>query len=67
MHQSIFEEATQTGFAKALLRQELARQGEAKLGHVALVLVGRWSHRKESGHSPDISCSLYIQTLNVEA
>lgn len=58
-HKSEFEEAIQTGFAKDLLRQELTQQREARLGHVALILVGRGSHRKEFGHSP-ISCSLYI-------
>lgn len=58
-HSSEFEEVTQTGLAKALLRQELARQREAKLGRIALILVGRWSNGKEFGHLSDSSCSLY--------
>ncbi|KAG7336041.1 hypothetical protein KOW79_000734 [Hemibagrus wyckioides] len=41
-----FEEASQTGFAKALLRQELVRQRETKLAHVALILVRREALRR---------------------
>lgn len=40
LHRSEFKEATQTGFAKALLRQEHIRQREADLGHVAFIMVG---------------------------
>ncbi|KAK3551239.1 hypothetical protein QTP70_013829 [Hemibagrus guttatus] len=45
-YRSGFEEASQTGFAKAFLRQELVRQGEAKLAHVALLLVRREALRR---------------------
>lgn len=48
------EEASQTGFAKTPLHYELARRREAKLAHIALILVGRGCQREEFGHSPDI-------------
>lgn len=61
-HRSEFEEATQTGFARALLRQELTRQREAKMGHVALILVGRGSHPKSLIiHQISVSISMYMQ------
>lgn len=59
-----FEEASQTGFVKALLRQELVRQRETKLAHVALILVGRGCQREEFAHSTDISCHCIV---NVKA
>lgn len=45
-HRSEVDKASQTGFAKSLLQQELTRQKEAKLGRVALILVGRGSHKE---------------------
>ncbi|KAM9488032.1 uncharacterized protein Hap1MRO34_005101 [Clarias gariepinus] len=43
---SEFKEATQTGFAKALLRQEHIRQREADLGHVAFIMVRKEALRR---------------------
>lgn len=61
-HRSEVDEASQTGFAKSLLQQELTQQKETKLGHVALILVGRGSHKERiwsfTGYLLLIACAV---------